>query len=81
MQPSGSSTRVWPTLSASRPKSGQAMAEASADAASTTPATAYERPSPRIRSSVASGHMPTVSRASSEALTTDATPGAPSRAA
>ena len=81
MQPSGSSTRVWPTRSTRRPKSGQATAQASDDAASTMPATAYERPSPRISSNVASGAIPTVSRASSEALTTDATPGAASRAA
>ena len=56
--PSGSSTRTCPTRSTSRPQSGQPMALASDDAATTTPATAYERPSPRISSSVASGAMP-----------------------
>ena len=71
------STRACPVRSTMRPHSGQPIAEASEVAAATIPAAAYERPSPRTSSTVASGAMPPGSRASSAAAAMRGMPGAP----
>ena len=54
------------------PQSGNPIAPASDEAATTTPATPYERPSPRTSSTVASGAMPTRAAAPSSAAADDA---------